>query len=205
MDQFIHFVIENSAFAPWICFGLILLAGLNIPISIDVVLAIAAFLAATTLPKQALALFTSVLLGTYFSAWICYWIGRKAGGKILSIRYFAKILPQKRLNQMKLFYQKYGLLTLLIGRFIPFGFRNCLFVTTGISKYSFLKFMWRDALACLLWTSVCFFSFYHLAQSYDILIQKIKLFNRVIFSVFGVTVIIFFCYKKRRKNHAEMG
>ena len=205
MGQLINFIIENSCIAPWACFGLILLAGFNIPISIDVILAAAAFLAANTFPELRFFLFMSVLLGAYFSAWICYWIGRKVGVKLLKISYFTKCLPQKRLNQMRLFYQKYGLLTLLIGRFIPFGFRNCLFMTTGMSECSFVKFMWRDALACTLWVSLCFISFYHLAQSYEILIEKIKLFNGVVFSVFGVTVIAFLCYKKLRKNHAQMG
>ena len=38
------------------------------------------------------------------------------------------------------FYKKYGALTLVIGRFIPFGVRNAIFLTSGISKMPFAKF-----------------------------------------------------------------
>lgn len=204
MQQIINFIVENSSFAPWISFGLILLAGFNIPISIDVVIVLAAFLAATTIPELTPYLFISVLFGAYFSASICYWVGRKVGIKLLKIPYFAKLLPQTRLQKMGSFYEKYGLLTLVIGRFIPFGFRNCLFMTTGMSKANFVKFMWRDALACTIWASVCFFSFYQLGHSFEMLIKKVKVLNLFIFLVFGVTVIAFLCYKKYRRSHAKM-
>ncbi|MCP5503889.1 MAG: DedA family protein [Chlamydiales bacterium] len=204
MQQIINFIVENSSFAPWISFGLILLAGFNVPISIDVIMVLTAFLAATTIPELTPHLFISVLLGTYFSAWICYWMGRKVGIKLLKIRYFAKLLPQERLQKMGTFYEKHGLLTLMIGHFIPFGFRNCLFMTTGMSKANFVKFMWRDAFACTLWVSVCFFSFYQLGHSYEILLKKVKLLNLFIFLVFGVTVITIVCYKKYRRNRAKV-
>ena len=204
MQQIVNFIVENSSFAPWISFGLILLAGFNIPISIDVIMVLTAFLAATTIPELTPHLFVSVLVSTYFSAWICYWMGRKVGIKLLKIRYFAKLLPKERLNKMAAFYEKHGLLTLLIGRFIPFGFRNCLFMTTGMSKANFAKFIGRDALACSLWVSVCFFSFYQLGQSYETLLKKVKMLNLFIFLVFGVTVIALVCYKKYRKSHAKV-
>lgn len=204
MQQIVNFIVENSSFAPWISFGLILLAGFNVPISIDVIMVLTAFLAATTIPELTPHLFISVLLGTYFSAWICYWMGRKVGIKLLKIRYFAKLLPQERLKKMGTFYEKHGLLTLMIGRFIPFGFRNCLFMTTGMSKANFAKFIWRDALACTLWVSICFFSFYQLGHSYEILLKKVKMLNLFIFLVFGVTVIALVCYKKYRRNHAKV-
>ncbi len=76
-------------------------------------------------------------------------------------------------------------------------------MTTGMSKANFKKFMWRDAIACTLWVTICFFSFYHLGQSYDLLLKKLKIMNLLIFLVFGVTVIAFLCYKKYRKKQAK--
>ena len=204
MQQIVNFIIENSSYAPWITFGLILLAGFNIPISVDVIIVLTAFLAATTIPELTPHLFISVLVGAYFSAWICYWMGRKVGIKLLKIRYFAKLLPKERLDKLGAFYEKHGLLTLVIGRFIPFGVRNCIFTTTGMSKANFKKFMWRDALACSLWASVCFFVFYRLGQNYEVLLRKVKVLNLFIFLAFGVTVIVFVCYKKYRKKRASI-
>ncbi|MBF5058733.1 Inner membrane protein [Candidatus Neptunochlamydia vexilliferae] len=205
MQQMINFIVENSAYAPWISFFLILLAGFNIPISIDVIMVVTAFLAATTIPEHTIPLFISVLVGTYFSAWICYWMGRKVGRKLLKFPYFAKLLPEHRLEKMGTFYEKYGLLTLMIGRFIPFGIRNCIFMTTGISQANFKNFIRRDALACTIWASVCFFGFYLLGQNYELLLAKVKMVNLFIFLAFGVTVIAFVWYKKqKRQSHKRL-
>ncbi len=204
MQHIINFIVENNSYAPWISFGLILLAGFNFPVSIDVIIILTAFLAATTIPELTPHLFISVLVGTYFSAWICYWMGRIIGIKLLKIRYFAKLLPKHRLKKLGTFYEKYGLLALLVGRFIPFGIRNCLFMTTGMSKANFKKFIWRDAIACTIWASVCFFAFYRLGQNYELLLAKVKTLNLFIFLAFGVTVIALVCYKKYRKNHVKV-
>jgi membrane-associated protein len=204
MQEIVNFIIEHSQYAPPILFVLILLAGLNLPISIDILVVLSAFLAATTIPELTPYLFLSFILGAYFSGWICYWMGRKVGIKLLKFRYFAKLLPEERLKKIGTFYEKYGLLALMIGRFIPFGFRNCLFTTTGMSKASFAKFMWRDAIACSLWASITFFTFHRLGKNYEILLAKAKMINLFVFLAFGVTVISVLCYKKYRKNRVKM-
>ena len=205
MDAIVNFIVQNSSYAPFMVFFLILLAGFNIPISIDVVMVLTAFLAATLIPESAPILYFSILFGAYFSAMICYWVGRKVGLKLLKFRYFSKLLPKERLEKVGKFYEKYGLLTLLIGRFIPFGVRNCIFMTTGMSKANFRKFIIRDALACSIWATICFFGFYRLGQNYDILLSKVKTLNLFIFLAFGVTVIATIWYKKYRKKHHKRG
>lgn len=204
MQPIVDFVVQNSGYAPWMVFLLILLAGLNLPISIDVVMVLTAFLAATLIPEHTIALFVSILFGTYFSAMICYWVGRKLGIKLLKVRYFSQLLPQERLARVGKFYEKYGLLTLLFGRFIPFGVRNCIFMTTGMSKANFRKFILRDALACSIWATVMFFAFYRLGQNYEVLLSKVKTLNLFIFLGFGVTVIAIVWYKKYRKKQSRL-
>ena len=58
--------------------------------------------------------------------------------------------------QIENYYTKYGVVTLLIGRFIPFGVRNCLFVTAGIGKMRFWKFISQMASPVLLQTQLFF-------------------------------------------------
>ena len=200
MDPIIQFILGHKSHAPWIVFSLIILAGLNIPISIDVVMVLTAFMAATLLPEYTEILFISILFGTYISASLCYWVGRIVGSRLLRIPYFSKLLPNERLKKLKAFYTKYGLLALMIGRFIPFGIRNCLFMTTGMSRLNFRSFLLRDALASTLWASTCFFSFYHLGQNFEALLSIVKTLNIYLFIAFGVTVIAFVCYKKYRKK-----
>ncbi len=198
----LNFIMENRSYAPWITFGLILLAGFNFPISIDVIMIVSAFLAATTLTEQTITLYLSIFVGAYFSAWIAYWLGRTIGNKLFKFRWFSKILTQERLKKINLFYDKHGFFTLLFGRFIPFGIRNCIFMTTGMSHSNFRKFALRDCIACFIWSATCFYSFYTLGVNYQILLNHFKIINLSIFSAFSVTVIGVICYKKRKNKNS---
>lgn len=199
MEKLIEFVVENAHLAHWFIFGGIVLAGFNIPISADLMVIVAAVLAATVVSEHTLLLFLSVFLGCYFSAWVAYWIGRKFGPQLLRFRFFQKILNPERMEKVRSFYEKHGFLTLLIGRFIPFGVRNGIFMSSGMSRVSFGKFILRDLFACLVWTSCSFSLFYLLGQNYKLLYSYAKTFNLLIFALFGVTVIGFIWYKRKKK------
>lgn len=198
MGSIISFIIEHAHSAHWFFFIAILLAGINMPVSIDVVVLAAALLAATVIPEHKWILFISVSAGCYLSAMIAYWVGRLLGGFLPRFKLFRKLLSPERIERTKGFYEKYGLWTLLIGRFIPFGVRNCLFMSTGMSKLSFGKFILRDALACSIWSTVAFSVFYSLGQNYKVLYHYLKTFNVLIFSVFAVAVIGFVWYKLKK-------
>ena len=50
------------------------------------------------------------------------------------------MVSPERVAKVASFYQKYGVWTLVVGRFIPFGVRNALFLTAGIGKMSPVRF-----------------------------------------------------------------
>lgn len=201
MEGLIQFVTEHAAKAHWVIFGSLLLAGCNVPISIDVVVILSAVLAASFIPEHVYILYASVLFGCLFSAWIAYGLGRFIGQKLAKNRLFSKLLSEERLQKMQQFYEKYGIWTFVIGRFIPFGVRNCIFMTSGMSRMPFYKFILRDGVACLLWSSTAFTLFYLLGQNFQVIWGYVKTFNAVLFSAFGVTVITIIWYKlKKRKN-----
>lgn len=203
MDYLIQWISSHSHQAHWVIFGLILLAGVNLPISADLLIVCAAVLAANIIPDNLISLYLAISLGCYFSAWIAYWMGRTLGWKLLSFKWISKILTQERLIRIARFYSKHGFWTLFIGRFIPFGVRNCIFMTTGISRMSFLKFAFFDLIACFTWSSLCFYIFYKIGKNYETLCQYLKTFNIVIFCSFGVTLIGLIWYKRRKLNAAS--
>jgi membrane protein DedA with SNARE-associated domain len=198
MNGLITYIVAHAGLAHWFAFGAILLAGVGVPVSIDLVLLICAILAATVIPENLWILFIFCTLGCLFAAWIAYGMGRILGKTLLQLSFFRKVVPQKKLDQAKNFYEKHGLATLMICRFIPFGIRNCLFISAGMSKMSFVKFALRDALACLTWCSLAFFLFYSLGQNYQLLYHYVKTFNIVIFSLFGIASIVFIWVKRKK-------
>ncbi len=199
MDAIILFIFEHAQYAHWIVFGALMLAGLNIPISEDLMIIFSAVLAATVIPENTYKLFIAVFLGCYLSDWVCYWIGRHFGPKLWNIRWFAKTFDQKKIDQVHQYYAKYGFLTLLIGRFIPFGVRNGLFLTAGLGKMPFGKFILSDGIACVLSNTVLFTLAYTVGKNYQALLTTLKTLNIFLFAAFVVSIIGFIWYKRKKK------
>lgn len=200
METLIDFILQHAVHAHWLVFFALILAGFNVPISEDLMIIISALLAATAVPENTAYLFIAVFLGCYLSDWIAYWVGRYLGPRLWKMKWFAKTIHTKRLEQTKNFYEKYGFWTLLIGRFIPFGVRNCLFITAGIGRMHFGKFLLSDGIACIISNTVLFSITYALGKNYQILISYLKTFNIAIFSVFLVTIISVIWYKRKSKK-----
>lgn len=193
----IQFLFEHAHHAHWIVFGALMLAGLNIPISEDLMIILSAVLAATVVPENTGILFLFVFLGCYLSDLVCYWIGRKLGPKLWQIKWFAKTVDRKRLDSIHSYYVKYGFWTLLIGRFIPFGVRNCLFLSAGMGKMPFGSFALSDGIACIISNTVLFYLAYCAGKNYEALLEFIKTFNIFLFIFFLVLVIGVIWYKRK--------
>ena len=200
MDWLTDLITQHAQYAHYIIFCALILAGFNVPISEDLMLIISGVLASTVVPENTVQLFLGVFLGAYLSDWIAYWIGRKLGPKLWDIRWFASFVKKERLEQVGKYYEKHGIWTLIIGRFIPFGVRNCLFVTAGMGKMPFVKFIICDGIACLISNTTLFSLAYVLGKHYEILFEYLKVFNIIVFSAFAVavlTAIWYYGFKKK--------
>ncbi len=195
MEEIYNFIQGNVHLAPFIVFGLLLLAGFNIPVSEDGMLFVSALLAAKN-PDHLVPLFVGVYLGAYFSDLICYGLGRFLGPKLFQINMFKNMVPQERIDKIHSFYEKYGVLTLVLGRFIPFGVRNGLFLTAGLSKMNFLKFAIADLIAATITCSLYFTLYYKFGES---VIELIKEANIIIFGV-AIVVVLFLWIKKKNSK-----
>lgn len=195
MDFALEYIQSHIAFAPYIILTLLLLAGFNLPVSEDAMLFITALLAVKN-PDMATSLYVCVYLGCYLSDLICYFVmGRYLGNKLFTIPFFAKMVTKEKLDQVSSFYEKYGILTLILGRFIPFGVRNALFISAGLAKMNAVKFALSDFVACTI-SSVFFLWLY--TTFGESVIDAVKKGNMVIFSIAIVVALVFF-FKKRKK------
>lgn len=191
MESIAQFLSNHAEHAHWYIFLGALLAGCNLPISIDILVIMAALISAQFAPENLWVLYNTLFVGCCISAWISYSIGRLLGhtlGKRPSL--------QKRISSMQLFYQKYGIWAFILGRFIPFGARNALFMTSGMSRVPFIRFVICDSIACFIWVSLFFTLFFHLGQNFERLWFYAKTFNTYIFLGFSIAVIALFWYKR---------
>ena len=193
MEDALLFIQQNLEWAPYLMFGLLLLAGLNLPISEDIMLFTAGILASKN-PDMRNALFIGTYLGCYLSDLICFSVcGRLLGPKIFKIKIVAKFIDKKMLDKVSSFYEKYGIITLIFGRFIPFGVRNALFISAGLGKMNWLKFALSDLFACTI-SSLFFFSLYYTFG--ESVIDIVKKGNIILFSLVALSVVGYLVKKK---------
>jgi membrane protein DedA with SNARE-associated domain len=192
LEDILFYINAHVAQAPYIIFGLLILAGLNIPVSEDAMIFISAILASKN-PQYLTELFVGVYLGAYSSDIICYWLGRTLGPKLWKIRFFSKMVSPKKVDKMRHFYKKYGAFTLIFGRFIPFGVRNALFITAGLSKMALVRFMIFDFIACSISVIIVFTLTFHYGE---VVIDYVKRFNLLFFSMVILLLLCFFIRKK---------
>ncbi|OAI04367.1 DedA family protein [Methylomonas methanica] len=191
-------LIENHIeYAPWIIFGLLLLAGFNIPISEDGMLFVAATFASRN-PEHMPHLFAAVYAGAYGSDLICYGLGRVLGPRLRHWRFFSKLMDNNKIDKVSDYYRNYGILTLLFGRFVPFGIRNLLFLTAGLGRMNAVKFAAADFLACSVSVMVYLSVYYHYGQKIVIIIQEV---NIAIF-ILALLIGAYLYFKKARASKA---
>jgi len=194
MESLFNFIVANQDFAPWLLFALVVITSLY-----DVAVIIAAILASRIIPDQSIALFLTTLAGCHISALLSYAIGRFAGEKIRKGRFLRRFFHAERMGKIERFHCNRNVYTLIATRFIPFGVRDSLFISAGMSRAPFFRFVMQDILATSIWFSIAFSVFYALGENFEQMLAYTKMANILIFSAFSVTVIAIFWYKRRRR------
>jgi len=195
MDYLIEIINSNIQYAPLMMFGALLLAGFCLPVSEDAMIFIAAILSLAH-PHMQYQLFLGVFAGAYVSDLICYaFCGRYLGAKLFNHSFFRRFVNEKQLDKIAIFYANYGIMALILGRFIPFGVRNALFISAGIARMNFIKFALTDFIACAISVSTFYLIYFIYGPSVIALIQK---GNIVLFSMVAVAVIFYFWKRKKR-------
>jgi membrane protein DedA with SNARE-associated domain len=123
-------------------------AGLGVPIPEELPIAGAAALAAQGIVKWWIALpvcFVAVVAGDV----VLYWVGHHWGERILEWRLVRRILTKSRETRLLDGYRRHGVKIVFTARYIM-GLRAAAFLTAGIAKFPFWKFLAVDGGAALI-------------------------------------------------------
>jgi membrane-associated protein len=195
MESLLLWLCEYKELAPLMIFGMLVIAGFSLPISEDLLLIISGVIASTVMPERHIQFFIAAMMGSYLSDWVAYGIGRQFGDKIYAMKWFANT---KR-EDLQAFYEKYGFWTLVVGRCIPFGLRNGVFMSAGAGKMPFRRFLLIDGIACLLFSTCLFYLAYACGRNYEVLyayVYQVSVAVLLVVVCFGVL----FWLKARRKG-----
>ena len=178
-----------------ISFFLLILSGLNFPISEDLVFIISSSLAAVYAPERAALIFAGCFCGALLSDIMVYGAGKYAGPYILKTGFFKKFFPESVINNIKKHYSGHGNKTLFIGRFIPFGVRNILFFTAGLVKINFKKFIIVDICALTVTSLIWYNLGYAAGGNYEEIIPLLNNFRFAIIAA-AFTLAGFIIFKR---------
>jgi membrane protein DedA with SNARE-associated domain len=111
------------------------------------------------------------ILGVVISDMLLYLVGRVFGVGVLKFPLVARVLPQQRLQHIRRNFRRYGVLILLFARFLP-GIRSPIFLTAGIMRLSWRRFLLADGLYAIPGVSLLFFLAYWFTDQFRDLVER---------------------------------
>ena len=175
------------SYFPLVIFISLFLGGFNLPISEDLIVVSTALLCkqeAASIPSFCLALYTGAILSDY----LVYFWGWLLGHRCIRIKFFSKLINKERVQRISDQLEQHGFLTFLFGRFIPFGIRNIITMTSGFVGFPFYKFAVFDAIAAICNISALFWLVYFLGKRGGLVMKIIGIIALLIF--IGVCIYI---------------
>jgi membrane protein DedA with SNARE-associated domain len=193
---FLHHHIEFFPLAALIC---LILAGLNIPISEDLVIITGALVSRINgrlLIPSLLAIYAGVIISDFFVYLIGTWVRKGT----LKRKFTARILSLKLVERIRYYLDKYGIFTFIVCRFIPFGVRNTLFMTSGLFGLPFKFFALYDIIAVAISTNVLFFLAYRFGEDIKKPAKAVGI-TLFVFFVSGIlALLVRFIYRRRKEK-----
>jgi membrane protein DedA with SNARE-associated domain len=129
-------------------FAVLVLGSLGVPIPEEMAIIAAAVLSHEGLARWWLAL-PVCLVGVLSGDMVLYWVGRHWGEDILNWRMARLVLTRKREQWLKAAYRRHALKTIVTARHVT-GLRAAAFLTAGMARVPFWKFIVADAGAAVL-------------------------------------------------------
>jgi membrane protein DedA with SNARE-associated domain len=137
----------------WTYFGVALVlfvAGLGVPIPEDIPLIFGGVLAGRDPPIINVWVHFAVSMTFILIGDSClYYIGRRWARSPVPEGRAARVLNPARKAQVEAYFAKYGMWTVFFGRFVA-GIRGAVFLSAGVSGFSYARFLLMDTLAALL-------------------------------------------------------
>lgn len=143
------------AFGPWVLVGIAVVvfieSGLLFPFLPGDSLLITAAILAPHLGIQPWQIVAVAAVAAFAGDQAGYWVGKRFGRRLFKPD--ARVLKTERLEQAEAFFTRYGGVSLVLGRFVPFV-RTYVPLAAGIAAMRYPRFLLWNALGGVSWTIV---------------------------------------------------
>jgi membrane protein DedA with SNARE-associated domain len=183
--------------------AVLILSGTGLPIPEEVTVVAAAIASAP--PNLAIPVWSALLcciLGAIGGDCVMYGIGRYFGRSVFRHKWLARFLTPSREKKIEDMIEKQGVKLFFLARFMV-GFRSPMYLTCGIMRVPFMKFLLADLLSALVVVGSFFALGYYHGQSFLSWLQKAEI-GVTIGVVTVVIVLIGLHYYHLRKQSREI-
>lgn len=195
-------IVEHFTYAG--IFLVLFVAGLGVPIPEELPIAAAAALASQGVVRWWIALpvcIVAVVAGDV----VLYWVGHHWGERILEWRLVRRILSKSREARLLDGYHRHGVKIVFTARHIM-GLRAAAFLTAGIAKYPFWKFLAVDGGAALVSVPIGFGLAHALTEQLLHLARDVNRWDRwlMLFALLATVGLLAYLLNRRMKKDREI-
>ena len=188
------------SYYPYFAFSALILAGFNVPFSEDLII-ISGALACQGDESLLVPCIAAILLGVIISDYISYYIGYLVKKGTIGIKLIQSVLTHRYTEKLNKGLSKHGILTFIVCRFIPFGVRNTLFMTSGFFGLSMKKFALYDTISAIISVNTLFWVIFLLGEGAD---KPFRIAGTIMFFLLAGVVVtllmrLFSKYVRRRR------
>lgn len=179
----IDFLSSNISFWPLVAFTCLVLAGFNVPISEDAIIIASAGICQDN-PKMILPTIIFVYSGIIASDIIAYFFGYFCSKGFKTFRFAKRVLESRKKDVILRRLENNGFMTFFSFRFIPFGVRNILFLSSGFFRFNFIKFVIFDCISAAASSQLLFWLVYCIGSDASIISKAVS----------GVLLVVLVCF-----------
>jgi membrane protein DedA with SNARE-associated domain len=185
-------------------FSALLLASLGVPIPEEIAIITGAVLAHEGLARWWLAL-PVCIVGVLTGDIVLYWIGRHWGESVMRWRIVRSVLDRHREERLKAAYRRHAVKTIVAARHV-IGFRAAAFLTAGIARVPFRRFVAADGAAALVGVTLVFGLAYLFTDRLMEVLVDVRRLERwlvVVALLVGVIALVIMARRRRRRLAGE--
>lgn len=188
MDRLVDFLLNFSGSTSYlIIFGVLLACGLGLPIPEDITLfvgGVVSYYGVTSVYSMIAVCMVGVLLGDS----IIFWLGAKYGRKLTKKWIFHKLLPDERLDLVKVKFHQKGNKLIFAARFMP-GLRAPIFFSAGTLHLPYRVFLFYDGTAALVSVPAIVGAVYYFGDQLEHVIRVIQRIEHGILFVIAAVIL----------------
>jgi membrane protein DedA with SNARE-associated domain len=179
-------------------FLVLLLASLGVPIPEELPIVAAAVLSHEDVARWWIAL-PVCILGVLSGDVVLYWSGRHWGERVLNWRAVRLVLNRERENRLKAAYRRHAGKTIVMVRHVM-GLRAAAFLTAGIARVPFWKFLAADGAAATVGVPVVFGLAYVFTDQLEEVMADVHRVQRWLGLVLVVAIVVAFAVRIWTRN-----